>query len=233
MFYHLTYWIVGIISIVLILFFQPRSLLSLAELIIPGVVYFVKTDAPVIALTIDDGPDPQTTQKILDVLAQHQVSATFFLISSRVIGQEQLVAEMVDRGHEIGNHLTQDKPSIKLSPSDFAADLSAADIVLSQFMQPKWLRPAGGWYKASMIKTAHQFGYRVALGNIFPYDTSIASSWFASQHILWNVSPGAIVVLHDSGAWGERTVQILSRILPVLRQRGYQVVSLSKLSAMT
>jgi peptidoglycan-N-acetylglucosamine deacetylase len=79
-----------------------------------------------------------------------------------------------------------------------------------------------------MIKTAHQFGYRVALGNIFPYDT-----WFASQHILWNVSPGAIVVLHDSGAWGERTVQTLSRILPVLRQRGYQVVSLSKLSAMT
>jgi len=80
-----------------------------------------------------------------------------------------------------------------------------------------------------MLKIAYRHGYRVALGSIFPFDTNIPSSWFASAQILCNARSGSIIILHDTGLWGERTALTLSRVLPKLSQKGYQVVTLSEL----
>lgn len=222
---------VGLIgaSSVAALFFQPRSLLSIPQLFIPGVAYFVKTQKPLIALTIDDGPDAQTTPKILEVLERYDAKATFFLISDRVFGNETLIETLIAQGHEIGNHLTQDCASINLSPRAFEADLRAADAALSRFSKPRWMRPGCGWYNATMIQTAQRSGYRVALGSIFPFDTNIPSSRYAATQILTTARSGAIVVLHDTGDWGIRTAQTLEIVLPKLQQRGYQVVTLSQL----
>ena len=165
------------------LFFQPRWLLGIVSAIAPGVTYFAETNEPAIALTIDDGPDRVTTPKILAILARYRSRATFFLISSRVSGNEKLVSRMVGEGHEIGNHLTQNEPSIQLSPAAFEASLLEADAILSQFGSLRWLRPGGGWYNSTMIATARKHHYRVALGSIFPYDTSIASAGIATPRI--------------------------------------------------
>lgn len=223
----------GLTGLVLVsvLLLQPRWLLSIATVIVPGVVYFAKTNKPIIALTIDDGPDAATTPKILEILRHHEARATFFVISSRIKGNELLIQEMVDYGHELGNHLTEDKPSIKLSPQEFEVELLKAHTVLSKFAKPRWLRPASGWHNTTMVKIARKHGYQVALGSIFPFDTHISSSWFTEKHILFNVYPGAIVVLHDHGLWGERTASTLERILPELYRRGYRVVTLSELFA--
>jgi peptidoglycan/xylan/chitin deacetylase (PgdA/CDA1 family) len=219
------------LSLISILFFQPRWILSLIASIVPGAVYFTKTDKPIIALTIDDGPDAVATPKILEILQRYQARATFFVISDRVKGNESVIREIVNQGHELGNHLTEDKPSIQLSPQEFETDLLEAHAILSKFAKPCWLRPGGGWYSTTMVKTARQHGYRVALGSIFPFDTHIPSSWFASTQILCNAHPGSIIILHDSGLWGERTALTLSRVLPKLSQKGYQVVTLSELYA--
>jgi peptidoglycan/xylan/chitin deacetylase (PgdA/CDA1 family) len=232
-FSNLPFWsliasLVGL-SFGLTIFFQPRWLLSIAELIIPGVIYFVETNQPVVALTIDDGPDSITTPKILEILSQHQASATFFLISSRIEGNESLVSELVNQGHELGNHLTKDEPSIQLSPAEFETALLEAHQAISSFAEPHWLRPASGWYNARMLKTAHEHSYRVALGDVFPYDTNISSSWFATNHILFNVRSGSIIILHDGGVRGEITASTLAKTLPELHRRGFQVVTLSEL----
>ncbi|HEY9648733.1 MAG TPA: polysaccharide deacetylase family protein, partial [Chroococcidiopsis sp.] len=145
---------------------------------------------------------------------------------------------IVRRGHELGNHLTEDRPSIRLSPEAFEADLVAAERVIAPFIpfttsthaDPlRWLRPASGWYNATMIRIATKHGYRVALGSIFPFDTHIASVGFCVLHIRLNAAPGSIIVLHDSGAWGDRTALTLEKVLPLLIRRGYQIVSLSEL----
>ena len=217
----------------LILFFQPRWIFSFVASNFPGVVYFAKTNKPIVALTIDDGPDPITTPKILETLARYEAKATFFLISSRIEGNEKIVADIVSNGHELGNHLTEDKPSIKLSPSTFEMELLEAHKVLANFAEPHWLRPASGWYNAGMLETARKYGYQVALGSVFPYDTHIPSSWFASMHILANVLPGSIIVVHDCGSRGERTITTLATVLSQLRQRGYDVVTLSELFQIT
>lgn len=224
------YLLIFLMSLGLIILFQPRWFFRMVIWMLPGATYFFETNDRVIALTIDDGLDPTTTPKILEVLAKYQVHATFFAISSRVEPNSALMTKLIQQGHEVGNHLTQDEWSILLSPQAFEAAVVQAHNVLSKFVQPHWLRPAGGWYKKSTIDIAHKHSYRVALGDIFPYDTHIPSSWFAMQYILWKVRPGSIVILHDSGRWGKRTALTLEKVLPVLDRRGYRVVTLSELS---
>ncbi|MBE9042070.1 polysaccharide deacetylase family protein [Oscillatoriales cyanobacterium LEGE 11467] len=212
-----------------LLFFQPRWLLSIVSAIAPGAVYFSDTDERIVALTIDDGPDAIATPKILQLLARYRSRATFFLISSRISGNESLVMQAIREGQELGNHLTEDEPSIDLSPEAFEANLLEAEAVLSQFASPRWLRPASGWYNSQIIATAQKHGYRVALGSIFPYDTNIPSVQFAAHHILTNVRPGDIIILHDGGDRGDRTVSVLEIVLPELQRQGYRIVSLSEL----
>ncbi len=196
----------------------------------PDVLYFVETDRPVVALTIDDGPDPATTPRILDVLKQHHARATFFIITDRVAGNEALLARIVAEGHELGNHLTRDEASIQLPPQEFERKLLMAHAILSRYAQPRWFRPGSGRFNDAMLGTLRRHGYACALGSVYPFDAAIPSSGFASRYILWTADPGAIIVLHDVGSRGRRTAATLQAILPELRVKGFEVVTLSMLA---
>ncbi len=224
----------------------------LSPVICPGATYSIPTkqpskqplEKPLVALTIDDGPatvpfptGENSTAQLLQLLSEHQVHATFFLISSQVQQRESspgglnpLVAQMVRDGHELGNHMTQDEPSIQLGDR-FQTELRAAQQVLDRYARQTWMRPGGGWCTSNMKAIAAQNGYQVALGSVWPYDTAIPSAAFATWFIRQNVRPGAVIVLHDSGpnaAWGQRTYQTLERVLPYLKSH-FQVVTLSEL----
>lgn len=209
--------------------FRPEWIVTLLAKRSPAVFYSVKTDKPLVALTIDDGPDPVTTPKILDLLKQHGAHATFFLITERIPWNEDVVARTVKEGHELGNHLNTDTPSILLDAPEFERQLLASHRVLSQFAEVHWFRPGSGWYNGEMLSILDRHGYRCALGSVYPFDPQIPSAWFAAEYVLRNVRPGSIIVLHDNGARGERTVAALATILPELRRRGLQVVTLSEL----
>jgi peptidoglycan/xylan/chitin deacetylase (PgdA/CDA1 family) len=206
----------------------PRWLVPRIAARSPGCLYSVPTAQRTVALTFDDGPDRAHTREILDVLAANDTRATFFLISERVTGNEALVSAIVGEGHELGNHLTRDEPSIRLAPDAFEAAARDAGAVLARFAPVRWLRPGSGWYDAAMLATIERLGYRCALGSVYPYDPHIRSARVASAYILANVRPGAVIVLHEGGARGPRTVETLRRVLPVLRARGYGVVTLSE-----
>ena len=213
----------------LLVVFQPAWIVAILAKRSPGVLYLVDTQEPVVALTIDDGPDPIGTPRILDVLGQHDAHATFFLITSRIPGNEEVVVRTVEEGHELANHLTTDDPSIVLSPAEFERQLLESHDVLSRFSDVHWFRPGSGWYNAEMLSILHEHGYRCALGSVYPFDPQIPSAWFASHYVLRNVWPGSIIVLHDYGGRGERTASALATILPELNRRGFRVVTLSEL----
>ncbi|WP_228016128.1 polysaccharide deacetylase family protein [Synechocystis salina] len=107
-----------------------------------------------IALTIDDSPHNDTTQILLNTLRDNQIKATFFIISNQVLSNEKVIQTMVTDGHELGNHMTEDKPSIKLSPEEFETALLEAHSIISRFGKIHWFRPASGWYNSEMLKTA-------------------------------------------------------------------------------
>jgi peptidoglycan-N-acetylglucosamine deacetylase len=197
----------------------------------PGCLYQVHTRERLVALTIDDGPDPASTPLILAQLRRHQATATFFLITNRLRGHERLLRSLVAEGHELGNHFTQDRASIRLDPHAFEADLLQAHKDISVWGRSVWARPGSGWYSQTMIEAMQRHGYRCALGSVYPFDATIPSVAWAARYVLRNAKPGAIVVLHDGGNRGQRTVRILAQVLPELRRRGYRVVSLSELAA--
>jgi len=197
----------------------------------PDCLYHVPTQEPLVALTIDDGPDPASTPLILDELRRQNARATFFLITDRVRGQESVMRRLVAEGHELGNHFTQDRPSIGLSPGAFEADLLRAHRELAPWARLAWARPASGWYSQAMIRVMQRHGYRCAMGSVYPFDATIPSISWATRYILRNARPGAILILHDAGARGRRTARVLAEVLPELRRRGYRVVSLSELVA--
>jgi peptidoglycan/xylan/chitin deacetylase (PgdA/CDA1 family) len=230
-------WLLGgafavLLLVAVALWTAPRWLVSRIAARSPECLYEVPTEQHAVALTLDDGPDPVHTPEILALLAEHDARATFFLISERVAGSETLVSSLVAQGHEIGNHLTRAETSVRLSPEAFEAAAREAGAVLGLFAPVRWLRPGSAWFNAPMLATIRRLGYRCALGSVYPYDPHVPSSRFASAYVLANVRAGAVIVLHERGGRGRRTVQTLRRVLPVLRARGYRVVTLSELDAL-
>jgi peptidoglycan/xylan/chitin deacetylase (PgdA/CDA1 family) len=196
----------------------------------PGCLFRISTEEPVVALTIDDGPDAITTPLILGELRRYGARATFFLIGGRVRGREGLVRRLVTEGHELGNHFMRDRPGIRLEAGEFERDLEEAHELLAPHGPVRWARPGSGWYSRAMVAAMTRKGYRCALGSVYPWDATIPSAGFAERHILRNVRPGAILVLHDGGTRGGRTARILRTVLPALWRRGYRLVTLSELA---
>lgn len=235
---------VVILFVLSVALFPPRWMFRVATVFVPGATYFVDTSEKVVALTVDDGPDAAATPAILNVLRKHDAQATFFLIGSRVGGNEKLLRKMRAQGHELGNHLTDDVAAIRYSAEEFESRMRVADRTICQaVMAPTHngaedmfrlaaLRPGQGWYSREMVSRAGRSGYRLVLGSVWPYDTEIASPRFASWFILANARPGSIVVLHDTKRWGLRTCATLNTVLPELKRRGYRVVTVRELLEM-
>jgi len=211
--------------------FRPQWIAALLARATPEVLWLGPPEQPLVGLTIDDGPDEVTTPQILDLLRQYDAHATFFFITSRVAGNEDVVARAVQEGHELGNHLNTDDPSVLLDPVEFEGQLLASHRVLSQFAAVQWFRPGSGWYNRQMLSILQRHGYRLVLGSVYPFDAQLRSANFAATYVLWHVRPGAIIVLHDHGGRGMRTASGLAQILPELERRGLRVVTLSELAA--
>ncbi|NEQ50344.1 MAG: polysaccharide deacetylase family protein [Leptolyngbya sp. SIO3F4] len=210
--------------------YQPQWIFRLVSKLRPGALFFVDTDKPIIALTIDDGPHEETTEAILQVLERHGVRATFFMLSDEISGYETTVQRLVANGNELGNHMTTDESSIQLSSADFQTKFTTAAQTLSAYGDVTWFRPGMGWYNYRMIDFVESQGYQLVLGSIFPYDTHLPSTKFATWFILNNLDPGDILVLHDGPEnRGERTVQLLEQLIPRIQKRGYRIVTLTEL----
>ena len=226
-------WLLAVLAFLIVLatalWTAPRWLVPRLAARSPRCLYAVPTAERLVALTLDDGPDAAHTREILRVLREHGARATFFLISSRVPGNDALVEATVAEGHELGNHLTRDEASARLTPAAFAAAVREADTVLARFASVRWLRPASGWYNDEMLDTIEREGHRCALGSIYPYDAHQPWARVSAAYILSNARPGAVIVLHEGADRGGRTVEVLQRVLPELRARGYRIVTLSEL----
>lgn len=229
-------WLIGLLFALPLLlplgyFLAPHLVVQGLQSLTPQVLYRVDTREPLVALTFDDGPDSLWTPRILDLLHQHGAKATFFLITDRVPGQEALLQRMVEEGHEIGNHLTQDRISALLSPPRFEAALLQAHRTLQPFAAPLWLRPGAGWFTPEMLVTAEEHGYRIALGSLYPFDAKIPSSRFATGYLVAHLQPGDIIILHDNGQRGRRALETASALLSELDRRGIRSVTLGELIA--
>lgn len=183
-----------------------------------------------IVLTIDDGPDNRTTPLILEVLRKHQVPATFFLIGEKVENNIDLVKKIDEDGHILGNHDYKDFASI--SRRSFSDTFNRTHILLNDIREKGstnlYFRPGCGFYNSNMVNIVRKEGYKLILGNIYPHDvmfTRLFGITFIINYILYRVSPGSIIILHD-GRPNLETHKVLDILIPKLKDQGYTFKSL-------
>ncbi|CAM5595256.1 NodB homology domain-containing protein OS=Kitasatospora aureofaciens OX=1894 GN=GCM10010502_02620 PE=4 SV=1 [Kitasatospora aureofaciens] len=200
---------------------QPvRKSLSEAE---SRPVYELDPAQRVVALTIDDGPDPKYTPAVLDLLQQHGIRATFFLIGENAVEHPALVREIADRGHHIANH-TWTHPDLRHMPESAVRDeLERTSDLLHRTTGrlPTWFRAPGGDWSPVSLKVAADLGLRNMGWSVDPRDWSRPGTPAIIDTILKEVRPGAIVLNHDGGGDRSQTVAALKTYLPTLIDSGY------------
>jgi peptidoglycan/xylan/chitin deacetylase (PgdA/CDA1 family) len=189
-----------------------------------------------IALTFDDGPNPHLTPRLLHLLDAHSARATFFLIGRNVERWPHLAAEIVRRGHEIGNH-SQNHLLLPLLPRRMLLrEMRRADSAIhaATGLRPRLFRPPMGWFNRSMLRTLAEHGYRPVLGDVYPQDTQRPGIAAIVDRVLVRIAPGSIVILHDGSLMrADRTQSIdaIEAILPRLRAEGWTLGTVSELLA--
>ena len=185
-----------------------------------------------VALTFDDGPMPHWTPRVLDLLDEHQVPATFFMIGQRAHDHWGLVAGRLD-AHEVGNHTWNHHDLAKLDDGQVTAEIHRAHAELTQLSgrQPTLLRPPYGHLGGATLLAAADLNYSVVLWNLQMLESEYphAPAGLAS-HLVDAVTPGTILLAHDTGhADRQIGINALPDLIPALKARGYTFVTVSEL----
>jgi peptidoglycan/xylan/chitin deacetylase (PgdA/CDA1 family) len=199
--------------------------------LLPGILFSRSTSTPLVALTLDDGPHRALTPRVLEVLERHGASATFFLLGSRAAAAPALVRRLQAEGHEVGNHLWEDRPSALLSPAEFERQLVRTHRSLAGGSAVRLFRPGSGWVTPGQLAIARRHGYRCVLGSIYPWDAHLGHGRLVTADVLRRARPGAIVILHEGRPDRSGVVDMLDTLLAGLADRGLRTVSVSTLLA--
>lgn len=195
-------------------------------------------DAHVVALTFDDGPDPRFTPDILKTLAEEDVKATFFMVGKHVEKYPQLARQVAADGHEIGNHTYNHVNLLQAPPERTVMEIERGEeaIFNATRQRPSLFRPPRGLYDAKLLKETKDRGYTIILWSLSSQDWLEMRPQDISRTILQNVSPGEIILFHDSGnliraEGGDRlpTVRSLRTIIRSLKKEGYDFVTVTEL----
>ena len=196
-----------------------------------------------VALTFDDGPHPDGTPAVLDVLSRASARGTFFLIGEQVQRRPALAAEIVAQGHAVALHGHQHRLQLRMTASEVQADLArgAAAIEDATGRRPTWHRPPYGIYSASGLQAARRAGLRPLLWSRWGKDwRRLTTPERIATRATRNLTPGDVILLHDADFYSsrdsyKRTVQALGLIVTLLTERevGTVLAGLTRLPART
>jgi peptidoglycan-N-acetylglucosamine deacetylase len=185
------------------------------------------------ALTFDDGPHPQGTPAMLEILAREQVGATFFLVGEQVRRDPSLAREILAAGHEVGLHCDRHRNLLRLSPPQVRADILRAQAVIEDVCasRVRVYRPPYGVLNACALGLARARGWRTLLWSDWGRDWEArATPASIAARVTAAAGEGAVLLLHDAdhyaaaGSW-RRTAAALPQILETLARRGLQPVA--------
>ncbi|WP_219825543.1 polysaccharide deacetylase family protein [Nonomuraea typhae] len=179
-----------------------------------------------VALTVDDGPDPRWTPALLDVLARHQVTATFFLIGARAAEHPRLARRIAEAGHAVGNHSAHHpQPFAALDRVRLRAEIGRAQEQIAEAVgrAPRLFRAPGGGWSRTVLGVAADHGLTAVDWTVNPSDWKEPGV----PHIVRVLSrggPGHVLLTHDGGGDRSQTVAALDVVIPRLRSRGLRFV---------
>lgn len=199
------------------------------------IVYSFPNRGRVIALTFDDGPDPRYTPRVLDILKQHNIHATFFMCGYQVKAHPDLARRIVAEGHAIGNH-TETHPH--LENDDLRAvrrEIDEAETQIEQVtgQRPFYFRPPRGLINRPIMATVVNRGYKVVEWSVAFDRAREKNSRVLRDRVLRLAKPGDILLMHDGSSftWDERapTIRELDGIITGLERRRYKFVTIPEM----
>ena len=187
-----------------------------------------------IALTFDDGPDPEWTPRVLDILATHGVRGTFFLVGHRAARAPETARAIAAGGHEIGSHGWSHASLWRCGPWKTAEEIDRAQATLTELggTPPRFFRPPWGMVNAAMFPVLRTRGLRPVFWSIQPEGLRAAAAAAQASYVVRRAHPGAIVDLHDAeGTPGApaRLVEALPAMIHGLRAAGYELTTVGEL----
>lgn len=201
----------------------------------------VRTTAPIVVLTLDDGPDPEWTPRILDLLAARGATATFFVLLTRTRRHPELLRRIVDEGHEVALHGADHRRLTALAPAeaDRMLKTSRAELEKQTGAVIRWYRPPYGALSVSAWRAVRRAGMTPVLWSTSVLDGREAEHAERMERALSGARPGAVVLAHDSRA-GQADgvddpeitafdrVALISDVLDAYARRGLRAVSLDR-----
>ena len=199
----------------------------------PAISYSaVHLDGPFIAMTFDDGPSEKLTPELLDILAQHHIHATFFVIGRNVVEHPEILRRAVREGHEIGNHSWSHPAFGKMRDESVRAELQKTDDAIRTAIgvRPVLMRPPYGSITARQKKWINsEFGYRIILWDVDPLDWKRPGPTVVTSRIVRETRPGSIILSHDIHPG---TIKAMPGTFDQLQAKGFKFVTVSELIAM-
>ena len=183
-------------------------------------------------MTFDDGPSAENTPRLLEMLKQRNIKATFFLIGQNVVSNPDLVRRILAEGHEIGNHSWTHPQLSKLSDDRVTAEITKTQDAIKDAsgFTPTLLRPPYGAITPRQREwIQNRFGLNIILWSVDPFDWKRPGASVITQRILSQTRPGAIILSHDIH---KQTVDAMPATLDALIAKGYKFATVSQLIAM-
>lgn len=187
-----------------------------------------------VALTFDDGPDPEGTPPVLAALGALGARATFFVLGRHVGERPDLAREIVARGHEVALHGMEHRRHDKLSASEAERELGAGieAIAGATGERPRWYRPPFGASSPTLAAVCETLGLRLAYWSAWGQDWEESTPARIAALVRRGLQPGAVVLLHDSARYAQRaaadaTADALPLIAAEASAAGIELVSLS------
>lgn len=202
----------------------------------PGLLYWHGDRAqPKIALTFDDGPNEPYTSQVLEVLRANDIRATFFLVGKRVEQSPDSARAIVGAGHAIGNH-SYGHPDMAWQSTaavEREVEYGEAAIAAATGKRPRIFRPPFGSIYPVMLREIEHLGYTVIQWSLAARDWRRPGAKRIAHRILSRAHNGAIILLHDGngtrGGDRSQTVEAIKVIIPELKRRGFQFVTVPEL----
>lgn len=182
-----------------------------------------------VAISFDDGPLPSFTPQVLSILKDKNVPATFFCIGKNAALYPQLLRDLYEQGHTIGNHsYSHGKLFDLLNAEKMYTDLQQMNSVVRQEIgiTPALFRPPYGVTNPNLARAIKRSGFITVGWSIRSLDTVTGNADKLMQRVLKQIKPGAVILLHDTCAV---TVQVLPVLIDALRSKGYDIVPLHKM----
>jgi chitin deacetylase len=187
----------------------------------------------VIALTFDDGPWPESTTQVLDILKQNNIKGTFFVVGQNVKNYPDLLKRVNAEGHAIGNHTWHHWYHVMNQQAAAYEINHTTDLIYKTTgVKTNLFRPPGGMMHNGVAAYARNKKYAVVMWSSDSVDYSQPAVPKLVDNVFRQAKPGGIVLMHDGGGNRSRTVQALPEIIARFRKQGYRFVTIPELLEM-